>query len=352
MIILYAFLLGALALYSYALVDPNITLVNNGAWTEFRNIMVQLGYYQRPTSTLIYGVIVVLLSVFHIKLVERFKKVSPMKIAVIAALAGLLAYPFASHDLFNYIFDAKIFTYYHQNPYLHTALDFPNDNMTRFMHWTHRTYPYGPSFLVLTVVPSFFSFGKFILAYGLFKMLIVGSYMAAVYYLNKWNKEWAMFFATQPLVIIDGLINAHNDIIAISLGIIGLYFVFHRTDMKGRIALVISGLIKYSTVPLIFATKKREDLGTKIAFAGIAVVMIYLTVGRTVQPWYFLTPLVLIPYLYKEIKRFYLFYFFVTVSYIGFVYTGTWNNTFMYSILLVPLGINAAYILYAKRHRK
>lgn len=343
MLVLYGILLTALGIYSYALVDPNITFFNNGAWTAFRNLMVQLGYYQRIPSTIIYIVCVALLFVFHLYFMRRAGRVSAIKIAIVAGALGLLAYPFLSHDIYNYIFDARIFTYYHQNPYTHTALDFPTDQMTRFMHWTHRNYPYGPSFLAITIIPSFLSLGKFILNYVLFKALMIGSYILAVYYLSKWKKEWAVFYATHPLVIVDGLINAHNDILAVSMALIGLYYVFHKSDVKGRIILLISGLIKYTTLPLVIAKPQKDHLYTKIAFGGIALVMTYLTFGRTVQPWYFLIPLTLIPYFYEEIKKYSIFYTGVLLSYCWFIANGVWSDPFMYSMILIPLAVNVIY---------
>lgn len=343
MFILYAFLLIAFSIYTYALVDPNITLLNNAAWTQFRNVMVQLGYYQRPASTAIFVIVVVLLFLTHRYFVKNYKKYNPMRIALVTAGMCLLAYPFLSHDLFNYIFDARIFTYYHQNPYLHTALDFPDDTMTRFMHWTHRTYPYGPSFLGMTLIPSFLSLGKFIVAYGLFKVLLAASYLYAVHILSKWNKEWAMFYATQPLVIVEGLVNSHNDIIAVSLCLVGLYYVFHKKETKGRIALIVSGLVKYSTLPFMIVKKDKKHILTRIGFAGMAAVMIYLVFVRIVQPWYFLNLLVFIPYYFETVKRYTYYGFFILLAYVGFLYSGEWNATYLYSIILAPL---AVYILY------
>lgn len=351
MSILYGILLVALSLYSYALVDPNITFFKSDIWTGFRNTMFQLGYFQRSWSTVIYILITLLLFVFHIRFLKRYNTHSALKISVITGFICLFAYPFVSHDLFNYIFDARILMYYHQNPYTHSAMHFPADHMTRFMHWTHRNYAYGPTFLAITAIPSFLSFGKFILNFFLFKALFVSSYVAAVYFLSKWKKEWAMFYATHPLVIIDGLVNAHNDILAVSMGLIGLYYIFHKAEVKGRMVLLISGLIKFTTLPVMIFTKNKDDLYTKIGFAGIAAVMFYLTFMRTVQPWYFLIPFVLIPYFFGYLKRLQIFYAGVLLSYTGFVATGEWYGSFMYSMILVPLAINIAYICATDRKR-
>src|SRR3989304_2036465 len=97
-IILYGFL----AIFSYAYVDLNLTLSQNPQFLLFVRLMQQLGYYHRPQATLKY-----------------------LKISTITnTLLLILAYPFLSSDLFNYLFDARIILNYHSNPYTHKALDF------------------------------------------------------------------------------------------------------------------------------------------------------------------------------------------------------------------------------------
>ena len=149
---LYSILLVLTAFYSYALVDPNFTLLNNQLWEVFRNAMVQLGYYQRPLSSLIYILIVGLLFGFHFYFLKNYRKVNLKVVLIVLFFVAVASYPFLSHDFFNYMFDAKIFSVYQKNPYLYKALDFPQDDWLRFMHWTHRTYPYGPTFLPITLI--------------------------------------------------------------------------------------------------------------------------------------------------------------------------------------------------------
>jgi len=107
--------------------------------------------------------------------IRNFKRYNPLLISILIGVGLLFSYPFLSHDLFNYLFDAKIVTFYHQNPYILKALDFPSDPWLRFMHWTHRTYPYGPSFLFLTLVPSAHT-----VRYGLPSTSILGAWWGSL----------------------------------------------------------------------------------------------------------------------------------------------------------------------------
>src|SRR3989339_959552 len=252
MLILFAVLLLGLSIYSYVLIDPNLTLINASWWVSFRDPLVYFGYYQRLHSTVTYIFIIIFLFFFHWYFVKYYKKYSGLKLVILITVILVLAYPFLSHDFFNYIFDAKILTFYGDNPYTHMPGNYPDDKWLRFMHWTHRSYPYGPVFLPLTLVPSFFAFGKFILNFLFFKVLNFIFYGAGIYFLNKMNKKWSIIFATNPLVIIEGLVNAHNDLIAVVLGIIGIYLLQKKRSVVSRILLITSAGIKYLTFPIVF----------------------------------------------------------------------------------------------------
>ena len=184
-VVLYGILLSLLGVYSYWLIDPNITFFQNNYWVQFRDWAVYLGYYRRDISWIVYFLLLILLFVFQYLLVKKYKSNSAIHIAFFITIIGCVSYPFLSHDLFNYLFDARILTHYGLNPYTHTALDFQKDLWTRFMHWTHRSYPYGPTFLPLTLIPSFLGWGKFSLTFFLYKLMNGVLYFFAVYLLNK-----------------------------------------------------------------------------------------------------------------------------------------------------------------------
>lgn len=353
MLLLHSFILFFLTLYSYALVDPNLTLINNFYWVKFREVALQLGYYERNSSWFIYLTLIILLFIFSYFLVRKYKTIDPFKVALIVSGILLFSYPFLSHDFFNYIFDAKIFTYYHQNPYLKTPLDFPKDEWLRFMHWVHRSYPYGPTFLPLTIIPSFFAAGKFILNYIFFKILFVWSYLMGVFYLQKIEKKSAIIFATHPLIIIEGLVNAHNDLIGVSLAIAGFYYLYEKKEWIGRILMLISGGIKYITIPLVIWQKKKRHWLNYLAIAVVIGMIIYLSFFREIQPWYFLTLFVFLPIYPRIIDKIQIFLFGLLMSYYPFIRLGAWDSdekiALKHWIIISSVILNIVYLLFYKR---
>lgn len=363
--ILYCLLLIGLCVYSFALVDPNITFVQHPLWVNFRDFMVQLGYHQRELSWRLYVGIVVLLFLFHYIAVNRFKDLNVMYLAGLIAVILLLAYPLLSHDLFNYLFDAKILTFYHENPYLKRAIDYPTDDWTRFMHWTHRTYPYGPIFLPITLIPSFLAFGKFILNYVFFKLTFVLFYLLSVWILQKMNKKIAIVFATHPLILLEGLVNSHNEIIAVGLGIIGVYYLAKNNHIASRLALLFSVGIKYMSAPVAFLLHPKHWKWNFLLFLGYIACYMYLFIptpirhfGMEIQPWYFLNFFIFLPLFSRFIRKWDIFFAGLIFSYYPYIFLGGWDTidkvVLKHQVMITFFVLNVIYFMisFVRSYRK
>src|SRR3990167_2349505 len=352
MIILYSLLLFILTVYSYALIDPNITFFQTKWWEIFRLRMVELGYYRRDLSWIIYLVIIILLFTFNYFFIKKYKHFDVVKLAIYIGIILLFSYPLLSHDFFNYMFDAKIATFYQQNPYLYKALDFPKDPWLRFMHWTHRTYPYGPIFLLITVIPSFLSFGKFVLSFLFFKSTFIVFYILAVFFLNKLNKRCAMIFATNPLIIIEGLVSSHNDLIGVALGIIGIWYLFKNRSNVARIFFFLSLGVKYITFPIVFLTRKNASWN-KLIFTFLLRLIIYLAIKSEIQPWYFINLFIFLPFYEQLINRLNIFFFGLLLSYYPYIRLGGWDSLEKINIKHWIIGafliINIIYLLSPRK---
>ena len=353
---LYFFLILILSIYSYALVDPNITFFNHPLWTSFRNVMVDFGYNQRQNSWWVYLSIIILLFIFNYIFVTKYKKLtfSPFKIAFIIGLILVFSYPFLSHDFFSYLFYTRILTLYHHNPYTYLAGDFYLDPWLRFTQWTGNNYPYGPVFLLISAIPSFLGFAKFAPTFFLFKIVIVAFYLIAIKLLEKLNRKWAIMFATNPLILVEGLINGHNDLIGISLSIVGIYFLLKKRKALSTAYFILSIGVKYLTLPFLFFLTKFKNyklLTSLLIIAGL----VFLTTRTEIQPWYFIMLFGLIPFYEDLIFRFNIFFFGLLMSYYPYVRFGGWARVlywttsykvmFKHNVIIVFFIINLVYLV-------
>src|SRR5581483_425659 len=300
---LFIFGLISLFLYSYTQVDLGLTLSRNPAVNFLQKQFQFVGFFERPLSTYLYISILVLFSVLYIIFLRSAKKGHVTRkqfLLLIGSSAVILnfAYPAFTYDVFNYIFDARILTFYHQNPYLHKALDFPGDPMLQFMHWTQRTYPYGPVWLGLTAPLSVIGKGLFIPTLFLFKGMMTIFFLGTAYFIQRIskNKFSVLLFAISPLVIFESLVSSHLDIAMMFFAVWSFFLLKKRIYLLSIFFLLFSIGIKFATVFLLpvylYVLFKRGKVDWEKMVTYSAVLMLASVIASSFrtnfQPWYLL----------------------------------------------------------------
>ncbi|OGD92734.1 hypothetical protein A3C33_02350 [Candidatus Curtissbacteria bacterium RIFCSPHIGHO2_02_FULL_42_58] len=374
---------GLLSVFSYAYVDLNLTLSQNPIVINFVNFMQQLGYFHRPVATSIYVFFIIFAFSFFIFNLWLFYKLkigtTYLKIStVVNTLILIFAYPFLSSDLFNYLFDAKIILVYHANPYTVRPLDFPQDEWLRFMRWVHRYSPYGPLWLGMSLIPAILGFGKFILNFLTFKIFISIFHLINAYLvfkiLQKINPKSVLFgtafYAINPLFLIEGIVNAHNDVVLATFLIGSVYFFVCRKTVWSYVALLAGTLIKYIPVlnlPWLLLTSLYPKFGnsnklekfkwliwTNLAamaaftylFSSFRITVPFVSSGATqvqFQPWYLFWTIpfiALVPRAYFIVAAT-IICLGASLRYIPYLYYGDWSQKgtggFMMSLMVISL---------------
>jgi len=356
----------ALFFYSFTQVDLGLTFANYPILHNIEMGFKEIGYFKRPISTGIYLIIISVMFLYFgyfINLVLN-KKLKPSTIWIIIILtSSILSFSYIafSHDLFNYIFDAKIITFYHQNPYVHRALDFPTDPMLTFMHWTHRLYPYGPIWLAITVPVSFAGLGVFVINFFLFKFVATIFYLGSVYLIYKINKKInpgseifnTVLFAFNPLILIECLVSSHNDISMIFFALLGIYCYFMNKKILGILIIILSSQIKIPTIALLFPAilgllpiKSLKFTPNKFVIISVLVMTFISFAALTkyeIQPWYVLWILPFVSLL-KPNKYVLSLVFGISggllLRYTVFLYAGNWDGV----LVIVRNGLTIASI--------
>lgn len=308
-IIYYLLLIICFTVYSFSQVDLNLTLNQNPSYLSFQKKLTELGYFNRPLSTVIFLFLIFLLFTFYYLLFTAVKnqklkgyQITPL---IISTVVLLLSYPAFSHDIFNYIFDAKIVWVYKQNPWKKAPIEFIGDPMLRFMHWVHRPSVYLPLWIGLSLPAVIFSFNKFILQLFWMKFLITVFHLGTTFLiyriLDKVNPKnrllGTVFFAFSPLVLVEDLISAHSDIVMAFFALLSIYLFLRKKWAFSFLSLLFSIGIKYVTaifLPFLFLgyflTKKEKKIDFSLAFRILAwVCLLFFTIfifKFEFQPWY------------------------------------------------------------------
>jgi hypothetical protein len=317
---------------------------------------------------------VLLLSVTYLLIIKKIvtgmiSKQAVWTLFLLTSLILLFSYNAFSYDLFNYIFDAKILTHYHQNPYLHKALDFPSDPMLSFMHWTHRTYPYGPVWLVISLPFSFLGLNYFVVTFFLFKFLIISAFIGMVYIVSKIMHQVSPerevlsigLIAFHPLFIIEYLVSAHNDSVMMFFAFLAVFLILRKKLSTGSISLLASVGIKYATafhLPsvlfLAFAKRYRVHAVWSLFFllSGIFLLVAALFASRQTnfQPWYLTWALpffLLLPLggYYKAAQVVGAVSSAMVLLYLPFLFTGDWEHSIPSNFIILVWSLVCLFYL-------
>jgi len=190
--------------------------------------------------------------------------------------------------------------------------------------------------------------GKFIMHYFLLKLTFLFLFILSIYLISKKNRKWAMILATNPLIIMEGMVMMHNDLVGLALSLIGIYFLLDKNQIPGRILLLISAGIKYITFFPIFITKNMKL--NAVLFALTLGLIAYATTRLGIQPWYFITLFVFVPFFDDFIMRLNIFFFALLVCYYPFIRISDWgtqsNVDLKNMIIYTGIILNIIYLLF------
>jgi len=350
----------SLFIFSYFWVDPHLTLIK---WQPINNLITRLqhfGYFNRPLVSKIYLVILLFLFgtqlyIFTSQFVKRVPRRQLMILVLVVVLIATFSYPFLSHDIFTYLFHAKIIWHYHQNPYLKAPDDFPNDPWIRFTHWTERTAPYGPVWLLYSLLPVIFAFQKFILNFYGLKLLNGILFLISGILLLKLTKRERIVFAFwffNPFLLLEFLTNAHNDLLVLSLFFLSLFLFEKKQVIKGWLAYVASLLSsKYISViffpALLFLKGKKRVIFFKLI---VMAMLLYFGINlHRIHAWYFTW--LFLALFFAQLKRpswllVYFLGFLLMIGYYPFILTGYWKGILPF-IFLKGIFLMIPFVFFA-----
>jgi len=330
--------------FSYFWVDYGLFLMLADGHPFLNNFkgMITFKDGYRPMLANVY--LLLLIALFGLQILLLFtKRLKFLSVKNLFLAAGVgtfffsLAYPFLSRDLFTYLFSAKMVLFYRVNPFVVPPMNFfSTDLWVGFAHNIEFPYAYGPASLIYSLVPMlFFSGRRFILNFFGYKLMnAVVFYLTGflIYKLNNKDKRVFSFWFFNPLLVVELLINTHNDLLMIGLFVVAVYYLTKGGQIKAWLAFVASVLTKYASVialPVMFLGKKNKPLYFKI-LSFVAIVLLLVQKLRNVQIWYYTWLYMFLPFAKLKIQSWVLISMIgmlFLIHYYPFVKWGFWGAT-------------------------
>lgn len=256
----------AYAVFSYSLTDPNLVLSSWSPYWNFQQWMWQTFFSNAQLLTHTYMVLVTLSLLSWWGLVQSLpQKVSRKSILVMCLLLCVplfFSYNALSHDVFNYIFNAKMVLVYHDDPHVHVALDHASDLWVRFMHNTHTPAPYGYGWTVFSLLPYALGMNKFVITWLIFRSLNVLAIPLLFLLICKLGevlkqavtaKDLAVVFFS-PLFLIEIISNSHNDLWMLIPAVAALWLISRTGKKELWSKALLSGILLAASISTKLAT--------------------------------------------------------------------------------------------------
>lgn len=365
--------------FSYFWVDYGLFLMVADGHPFFNHFQWIISFRDshRPLLANVYLLLISLLFALQIFLlfVKRIKFLSVKNLFLLAGIGTLffsLAYPFLSRDLFTYLFSAKMLLFYRVNPFVVPPMNFlSTDLWVGLAHNIEFPYAYGPVSLAFSLMPMIlFSGQRFILNFLGYKLINAGLFFLTgflLYKLNDKDKKIFAFWFFNPLLVVELLINSHNDLLMISLFIVAVYYLYKGSNLKAWFSFIASVLVKYASLvalPLMFLGKKKKPLYFKL-LSLLTIVFLLVQKIRYVLGWYYTWLYMFLPLAKLKIQSW------ILISMIGilflshyysFVKWGFWGATplipyskwlfFLFLSLIILIELDLAKKLFRFKHEK
>lgn len=213
--------------------------------------------------------------------------------------ATLFIRPIGSSDVYGYIYNARIFSVHHHNPYMISYSHFPQDQFfvaTKNM-WSTMSYTYGPVFLLVSAFLTQLSQSSFVGTLLAFKFFFIFLHGATAFFIYRFfkSKRALFLYSFNPFLLYEFGINVHNEVLLIFLLVAGMSIFFKANNLKYRIygmaVIFLSVFVKYYTILIvpffvIFALKNFTSLKYRIIFLA-SVFALLLTMGYLLyQPFW------------------------------------------------------------------
>lgn len=355
-------LTGSWFLWSFTLTDPNLYYSSNSFWVTFQQF-----FWQSSKETIVWWFGVNTFLAFSYYFMSTGRKFSFHPLLLASCLFLLLSNNALSHDIYNYMFNAKAVITYGADPHVRSALQIaPADDWLRFMHNIHTEAPYGRFWTYLSLMPFLAGMGKFLLTFISFKVFMMIGFALLFWVQGKLTDSggglWIFFI--NPLVLIETFVNGHNDVWMMALFFASVYMLSRATKLASWyicasiLLFVLSTQIKLATLLLapiwILLLLRQTQVNLSLSpairkqvtlfsayWADLSAILVFLPLfsdrSQQFHPWYLIWALSFLPFIHLRFIRVGLIVFSITslLRYVPFLLAGEYSDALQLQMRMI-----------------
>jgi hypothetical protein len=177
---------------------------------------------------------------------------------IVSGVVLLFAQPSMTTDLYDYAFRGRQLMLHGVNPLVARPIDLTSDPFVRLLAWPNLPTPYGPLWLAIEAVVHQATAGAFVPMLALLKLVgLCGLLASAIIIWQALSCRPALravgvvLFAWNPLIMLESVANAHNDIVMTALALMALALIQRRRWTLALPCLSVALLVKVAVVLIV-----------------------------------------------------------------------------------------------------
>jgi len=299
-IAVYFFVLSLFAIFSYGFIDLNLHLFSSPIFLTLQKPLEVLVFQMRPIASMVFLFFLLALFLMYIWFLKKGSIFFPtwkktLLLLTFVSVLLVVSFPAFTYDIFNYIATAKVAFFHHENPYLVMPIEVPNEPYLAFTRAANKVALYGPVWILGTFVPHYFGQGNIWLTIIMFKLMNAVCYIGLSYLIYSATKSIknVLFFALNPLILIETLVSGHNDIYMMLFTVASILLWEKRnagSKILGVVSFIASCLVKGATLvllPLFFIKNISRDRFLFFTYWLLACVFFIAgPLREELYPWY------------------------------------------------------------------
>ena len=207
-------------------------------------------------------------------------------------LTVVFLYPIGAVDMYAYLMLSRIWIQHGANPLVVPPASFPDDPLIAYVRsWLRIPSPYGPVWIFLGALPGLVAGRNLLAGMLLLKGVTLFSYLGCLPLIMtilskvcpQARTKGLLFFAWNPLVVIEAVGNGHNDMTMMFFALLAVALALSHWRVLAPAALALSVAIKYAAailVPfllwhvLVTGGNVRERARLLVGAGGLAAVIL------------------------------------------------------------------------------
>lgn len=163
-------------------------------------------------------------------------------------------------DPYDYVARGRITGVHGGNPYVLRPVDYPNDPFMDYVSWREATSAYGPLWEMVSALLARAAGQRLWMNLAAHKGLALASYLLCALFIALTLRRTApgralsgtLLFAWNPLILMEGLANAHNDLLMAAFLLLALWVLSHARPLAGGEEPPEGRLLLYGALAVFF----------------------------------------------------------------------------------------------------